>query len=383
MSGRNSTTYRMCTRCVLDTSDPDITFDEAGVCSHCQRYDAVFRPLVVAASRGERLAELDNIVDRIKRRGSGRPYDCVVGMSGGVDSTFVLLKAKELGLRPLAVHFDSGWNSELAVGNIESATNALDVHLITQVVDWSDMRDLQLSFFKASVPNCDIPQDHAFPAVALRTASKYGIKYILGGYNYVTECMLPEAWGYRSGDLRHLKAIQRRFGTKKLDKYPTLGMFRRDVWYRYVRGIETVAPLNYLPYDKDAAKREIQEKLGWRDYGGKHSESLFTRYFQGQYLPEKFGYDKRRAHLSSLIVAGHISRDSALRDLEQPTYDPVLQRRDKAFVPKKLGLSAAEMDEILARPPKRHQDYPTMDREYTAAMQLRSRIRRLRGTVEP
>lgn len=209
----NEQMLRVCRRCVLDTTDPDITFDDEGLCSHCRRYDAVFRSAAQAAARGERLDDLEQVVTKIKKAGRRKQYDCIVGVSGGVDSTYVLLKATDWGLRPLAVHFDSGWNSELAVANIERATNVLDVDLLTQVADWPEMRDLQLSFLRSSVPNCDIPQDHAFPAIALKTAARYRIKYNLSGYNFATESMLPQSWGYRAGDLRHLRAIHRQFGT--------------------------------------------------------------------------------------------------------------------------------------------------------------------------
>lgn len=371
---------QVCTRCVLDTTDASIDFDEAGVCSHCRNYDQVFRPGVEAAARGDRLPALHSIIATIKKKGRKKQYDCIVGVSGGVDSTFVLMKAKDFGLRPLAVHFDSGWDSELAVANIERATKLLDVDLITQVADWPEMRDLQLAFLRASVPDCDIPQDHAFPAIAFKTAARYRIKYNLSGYNAASESMLPRSWAYLKGDLRHLRAIHRQFGqAKTLKKYPTLGMFKRDFWYRYMRGIKTVSILNYVDYEKEAAKREIIERLEWRDYGGKHYESQFTRFFQGQYLPLKFGYDKRKAHYSSLIVAGQMTRDQALARLEEPTYDPTVQARDRVFISKKLGITPATMEELIAAPPRRHEDYPTMAGVYAAAHSLRSTLRRKIG----
>lgn len=370
----------VCTRCVLDTTDPDISFDGDGVCSHCRRYDMVTKPIVAAAARGERLADLDREIERIKTAGRGRQYDCVIGVSGGVDSTYVLLQASRRGLRPLAVHFDSGWNSELAVGNIEQATKVLGVDLITQVVDWPQMRDLQLAFFRAGVPNCDIPQDHAFPAIALRTCATRGIRYNLTGYNFTSESMLPTAWGYRSGDLKHLRAIYRQFGAGgNLNKFPTLGMFKKDIWYPHVRRIKNIALLNYLDYHKDLAKKEIIEEVGWRDYGGKHYESVFTRFFQGVYLPEKFGYDKRRSHYSSLIASGQMKRDEALAALEQPTYDPVLQAQDKAFVSKKLGITIEEMNNLIMAPNRRHEEFPTLARRYELAFVLRDKFRSSRA----
>lgn len=353
----NTRPYQICTRCVMDTSDPEITFDDAGLCSHCQRYDSMVRDIVARADRGERQNELDAIVAQIKERGRGHDYDCIMGLSGGVDSSYVAYTAKHLGLRPLAVHFDSGWNSELAVNNIENIVKKLGIDLHTHVVDWEEMRDLQLAFFKASVANCDIPTDHAFPAILYREAARHGIKYILSGSNYATEFILPSAWGYQSGDLRHLRDIHNRFGLHKLREYPTIGFFQQYIWYPYVRGIKTVKLLNYLPYNKFEAKRTIIRELDWRDYGGKHYESVFTRFFQGYYLPVKFGYDKRRAHLSSLINAGQVTREEALTELGQPTYDPQLQADDKTFVAKKLGVSAAELDAIFQQPNKDYSDY--------------------------
>jgi N-acetyl sugar amidotransferase len=349
--------YQICTRCVMDTTDPDIQFDEHGVCSHCRRYDSMVRDLVARADRGEREGELAQIVESIKEEGRKGEYDCIMGLSGGVDSSYVAYQAKRLGLRPLAVHFDSGWNSELAVNNIENIVKKLGIDLHTHVVDWEEMRDLQLAFFKASVANCDIPTDHAFPAILYREAAHYGIKTILSGSNYATEFILPSAWGYQSGDLRHLRDIHKRFGRGKLREYPSIGFFQQFVWYPYVRGIDTVKLLNFLPYNKFEAKKTITRELDWRDYGGKHYESVFTRFFQGYYLPVKFGYDKRRAHLSSVINAGQLTRDAAMEELVRPTYDPQMQADDKAFVAKKLGVSVAELDAIFDQPNKHYSDY--------------------------
>lgn len=369
--------YRRCVRCVMDTTDPQISFDEAGVCSHCHRFDAQFAERVRAAAEGRRVDDFRAIAERIRESGEGKEYDCVVGMSGGVDSTYVLLKAREFGLRPLAVHFDSGWNSEIAVANIERATRTLDVDLKTDVVNWPEMRDLQLAFFKAGVTNCDIPTDHAFPAVALREAAAYGLKYVLSGGNLATESILPKAWGHNAADLRYLRSIHRAHGKVKLKTYPQLGILRKQVWYQSVRGIKTVRILDYLPYDKAEAKRRIAEELGWRDYGGKHHESVFTRFFQGYYLPVRFGYDKRLAHLSSLVLAGQMTREDALQELEtQPTYDPELQLTDLRFVAKKLGLAERELTALIERPLHEIREYATNDTAYRVAMQARDRLAR-------
>jgi len=333
--------------------------------------------IVARADRGERQSELESIVAQIKTQGRNSDYDCIMGLSGGVDSSYVAYTAKRLGLRPLAVHFDSGWNSELAVSNIESIVKTLGIDLHTHVVDWEEMRDLQLAFFKASVANCDIPTDHAFPAILYREAAKHGIKYILSGSNYATEFILPSAWGYQSSDLRHLRDIHKRFGQRKLSDYPTIGFFAQYLWYPYIKGIKTIKPLNYLPYNKFSAKALISRELGWRDYGGKHYESVFTRFFQGYYLPVKFGFDKRRAHLSSLINAGQLLRTQALDELAEPTYDPELQENDKQFVAKKLGVSVSELEDIFLLPNKDYSDYASYSKLFDIGLKIKRAFFRL------
>jgi N-acetyl sugar amidotransferase len=342
----------------MDTTDPDIWFDEEGVSSHVIRFEAQMADDVRRAQAGERLGELDALVATIKRAGEGKPYDCIVGVSGGVDSSYLALRAVQLGLRPLAVHFDSGWNSELAVDNIHNLVTRLGLDLYTHVVDWREMKDLQLSFFKASVANADIPTDHAFGWVAYHQAKKYGIKYILSGANFASESILPEAWGYDAGDAKHVKGIQKKFGSVKLKTYPLMGLIQRHLWYPLARRIKTVKPLNLMPYIYADAKQAIADELGWRDYGGKHYESVFTRYFQGYYLPHKFGYDKRLAHYSSLILSGQMTRDEALALLETTNYPEALRKQDHEFIAKKLGVSVAQLEEICAQPPVHYSEYP-------------------------
>jgi N-acetyl sugar amidotransferase len=343
----------------MDTTDPEIWFDEHGVSSHALNFDANFACILEANTSDASRPQLNRVVAEIKAAGAGKPYDCIIGVSGGVDSSYLVLQAVRLGLRPLLVHFDSGWNSELAVGNIANMVDRLGLDLYTQVVDWREMKDLQLAFFKASVPNADIPTDHAFASVAYEQAKKYGIKYILSGHNLVSESILPTAWGHDAGDARHLRAIHRRFGTRRLTSYPVFGHVKRYVWYEIINGIKSVAPLNLMPFDYKTAKAEITSQLGWRDYGGKHHESVFTRYFQGYYLPTKFGFDKRKAHLSSLILAGQLSRDDAVTQLLGSPYDQALRKQDHEFIAKKLGVTPSELEEIFALPPKAHTDYPT------------------------
>jgi N-acetyl sugar amidotransferase len=363
----------------MDTTDTDIVFNDAGVCNHCLRYDVMAKPIVDRADAGQALGDLERVVDRMKRQGRGKDYDCIIGLSGGVDSTYVALKVKELGLRPLAVHFDSGWNSELAVKNIENIVKKLDIDLDTFVVDWEEMRDLQLAFLRSSVANCDTPTDHAFLAVLYRSASGHGIRSVVTGTNFATEFILPRSWGYSPADLVHLRAIHKRFGSRPLRQYPTLGFFSRYLYYPVFRGIRTVRILNYLPYNKAAVKAEIAEKLDWRDYGGKHHESIFTRFFQTCYLPKKFGYDKRRAHLASLIVSGQITRDDALHELSQDNVSDSIRRQDAAFVAKKLGIKQDEMDAILLSPGVSYKAYPTEEALYNAKDRVWSAIKKARG----
>lgn len=353
--------YQMCTRTVMDTTDPDITFDEEGVSNHALHYDRTIKKYVDAATAGERAGELGALVERIKRDGAGKPYDCIVGISGGVDSTYLILQAVKLGLRPLAVHFDSGWNSELAVDNIHNLVSRLGLDLATDVVDWREMRDLQLAFVKARVLNWDIPTDHAFGAVAYREAARYGIRYILSGQNFATESILPRAWVFNAADAVHLKAIHQRFGSVRLATYPVMGIWKRYVHFGYLRPVWTVQLLNYMPYVKADAKKAIAEEIGWRDYGGKHYESVFTRYYQGSYLPRSYGFDKRKAHLSSLILSNQISRDEALAALERPDYAGDLERQDHEFIAKKLGLTVAEFDELIEAPRVPHTAYRNTD----------------------
>lgn len=351
--------YQICTRCIMDTSDPEITFDSQGVCSHCQTFDATAAPTLNLAGTTKGNQQLKATVDQIKAEGKGKEYDCVIGISGGIDSSYLAYKVKEFGLRPLAVHCDTGWNSELAVSNIENIVKKLDMDLYTFVVNWDEMRDLQLAFFRASLANCDIPQDHAFLAVLHHLAASHGIKNIISGGNLATESILPSSWGYNAGDRRHLQAVQKQFGTMRLKQYPTLSFFQRYLLYPFVKKIRTVRLLNNMPYNKQEAKQLIQEEFGWRDYGGKHYESIFTRFFQAYYLPHKFGYDKRRAHLSSLIVSRQMERESSLDEMKRPPHPEKELLEDKAFVAKKLGISDEAFDQIIAQPNRTYSDYPS------------------------
>lgn len=332
----------------MDTSDPDITFDEQGISNHYYEYQSLASRLLLPPE--EREKELAKILDSIKTSGKGSEYDCVLGLSGGVDSSYMAYLAVSWGLRPLVIHFDNGWNSELAVGNIESIVKKLNLELETFVIDWEEFKDIQIAFLKASVPNVEVPTDHAIKASLFKIASERGIKFVLSGSNVVTEGILPKAWGHQADDLRSLRAIHKRFGKKRLANFPQLGILKYAYYY-YGKGIRTVRLLNYIDYNKKKAVETLEKELGWRNYGGKHYESVFTQFFQAYYLPTKFNIDKRRAHLSTLICSGQITRDEALEELRKPLYTPDLLEEHRTYVLKKLGFSAAEWEAIMRTPP--------------------------------
>jgi N-acetyl sugar amidotransferase len=373
--------YQMCVRCVMDTSDPDIVFDDEGVCNHCKLY-----PQYVANIGGQsaRQRELDAIVQTLKNAGRGKDYDCIMGLSGGVDSSYLAYYAvKVLGLRPLVVHVDSGWNSELAVGNIENICKILGIDLHTLVIDWEEMRDLQLAYFRAGVANLDVPQDHAFNAAMVGEAKKYGIKHVLNGGNMQTESILPTAWGYDASDPANLRAIHKKYGTVKLKTYPIRSDLSRLLIDPYLRGMKVHRPLEYIEYNKADAKKLLADELGWRDYGGKHYESRFTKFFQAHYLPTKFGYDKRKAHLASLVASGQMTREQALTELQEPLYDPAELQEDRAYFCKKLGISRDEYDRIMQEPPRSYADYANRAGTYAAIRSAMGKVSALRKRLMP
>ncbi len=339
----------------MDTSDENIFFDENGVCNHCFEYQVNKNSILKHGIDGQK--ELAAIIEKARQNGNGRPYDCIIGLSGGVDSSYVAYKIVKLGLRPLAVHFDSGWNSEKAVHNIENIVKKLNIDLFTYVCDWKEMQDLQLSYFKAGVINADIPMDHSFMVVLHRIAKKHNIKYFFSGHNFETEGILPKSWVYKSTDSTNLKAIQKRFGKVRLSNFPTESIIT-NLYTRAIYGLKVINILNFEKYDKTIAMDLIQKELGWQYYGGKHYESIFTRFYQGYYLPRRFSVDKRRAHLSTLINSNQISRENALNEITLPTYpDSDLLNEDLEFVPKKLGISTVEFNDILNQPVAKHTDY--------------------------
>jgi N-acetyl sugar amidotransferase len=343
----------------MDTSDPDITFSADGHCNHCTDYFDRIARLTYAGEPSDRKREV--LVDRIRRAGQGREYDCVVGISGGVDSCYAARVAKDLGLRPLAVHMDNGWNSDTAVKNIKRVAQLLGIDYQSWVVDWQEFRDLQLSFLKASVPEIETPTDMAIPGALHRIAAQHGIRTIISGGNYATEGILPAYWHYNAKDLRFLRAVHRRFGTRKLRTFPTFGA-RDEAYYKLAHGIRMVYLLNYVPYSKSAAMRVLQEELGWEYYGGKHYESRITGFVQSYVLPVKFNIDYRKATFSTQICAGEITRDHALEELKRPPFDEEKVAREKEFIAKKFEITVEELEEILAAPPKSFRDYPNHKR---------------------
>jgi N-acetyl sugar amidotransferase len=341
----------------MDTTDSNITFDARGWCDYCNNFHRNILPNWHPDEIGARQLEQD--AEAIRRAGRGRDHDCVIGLSGGVDSSYVVYLAKEkLGLRPLLLHVDAGWNSQQAVNNIEKLVDGLGLDLHTEVVDWLEMRDLQLAFFKAQVPHLDTPQDHAFFAGLYNFAAKHGIRYILTGANYSTECVRePLEWHYHASDLRQLKDIHRRFGTRPLKSFPTADILTFKVYYRFVKGLRVVKPLNNVRYIKEEAMQLLVDRFGWQRYAHKHYESRFTRFYEGYWLPRKFGYDKRRAHFSSLILTGQMTRDEALQKISLPAYDDETIAHDFEYVATKLDISVDELRALMDAPNRSYRDY--------------------------
>lgn len=359
----------------MDTSDPDIRFDSEGVCHYCAEYDRRVAEHVHTGEDGRR--RLAEIVERIKVEGRGRRYDCIIGVSGGVDSTYTAWQTKRLGLRPLAVHLDNGWDSEVAVANINKVLTKLGIDLFTYVVDWPEFRDLQLAFLRASTPDGEIPSDHAIVACMYQVAQREGTRWVVTGYNVRTESHHSASWSQGHYDWRYIRAVHKQFGGRNLRTFP-----RFSLWsYRsYMRKMRTLDLLDFVDYNKSEALGELEREFGWNYYGGKHHESIYTRFYQGYVLPRKFGFDKRRSHLSSLVCSGEMSRDEALVALEQEPYPLALQREDRAYVLKKLELSEGEFDAILALPPRTFWDYDSYGALYRAPWfnSLRRLARRLR-----
>lgn len=348
-------TYRICSRCIIDNIDyPEIVFDEHGTCNICNTYDQLYKTTVLSGESGQ--LYLEKYLETIKKRGAKNEYDCIIGISGGVDSTYLAYMAKQWGLRPLLVHVDNGWNTELAVSNIENIVKKLGFDLHTTVINWTEIKDLQLAYLKASVIDIDIPTDNTFVAALYDVAKNKNIKYIVSGHNLVTEGWMPQSFSYDKYDTINLRSIHKKFGTIKLKTFPTISKFQLFI-YQKIFGINSFSPLNYIDYNKENVKKVITNELGWRDYGGKHYENIFTRFYQGYILPEKFGFDKRKFHLSALICSGQLSKEQALSEVKKEKYPTTIFESDREFFLKKLGLSNTEFEIIIKEPIKSHLDY--------------------------
>jgi N-acetyl sugar amidotransferase len=333
--------------------DSRISFDENGVCNYCKEYDLLKNLLVFEGEKGE--LALQNKIREIKEKSNGAKYDCILGLSGGVDSSYLALLAKKYGLNPLCLHFDNGWNSEQSVQNIENIVNRLNFDLITCVINWEEFRDLQRAYLLAGVIDIEALTDHAIFASLYKIALEKNISYVLSGSNVVTEGILPSHWTHRKSDFINIKSIHKKFGKIPIKSFPLLNLKLKNQIKKY--RIETVELLNWIPYNKFKAKQKLMEELSWKDYGGKHYESKFTKFYQAFILPTKFGVDKRKAHLSTLICSGQISRQQALEEMELPLYNKLDFKNEKAFVIKKLGFNEFEFDELMKQTPVPHDLY--------------------------
>lgn len=349
--------YQQCAISVMDTiADPDIFFDDQGICNYYGEYKKTEAENVFTNEEGESL--LLALADSIKSSGHGKQYDCILGLSGGADSTYLAWLSKQLGLRPLVVHFDYGWNLELAVSNIENIIKKLDYDLHTIVMDWEEMKSLQRSYYKSSVLDLDVPADHMIFGALYKTATQFGIKYILSGKNVVTEAVLPRAWNYNKFDLTNLKDIHKHYENTSLKNLPALGIWQVG-WYHAIKRIKTVELLNYVNYNKQAVKELIKKELNWKDYGGKHYENIYTRFYQGYVLPIKFGIDKRKAHLSNLIFSGQINKEQALAELKTMPYEEKLMFKDFEYLAKKLGFTNEEFYKLIDQENRSHLEFKT------------------------
>ena len=352
--------YRQCGRCVMDTSDPAISFNEDGYCCHCTDY---LEKKIGHTYRGrESDDELESLFDSVRAAGRGNTYDCVIGVSGGTDSSYLAHLTKQHNLRPLAVHMDNGWNSEKAVINIRNVMRGLDIDYQSYVLDWEEFKDLQLAFLKASVPEVETPTDIAIPAALYLFAARHGIKYILSGGNLTTEGMLPATWHYDVRDMKYFRHIHRKFGTTPLRKFPAFG-YKREIWWKVFRGIRTVYPLDLVPYDKNAARDFLAENFDWKCYGGKHHESRYTKFIQSYYLVEKFNIDYRRVELSLEICRGKTDRATAAGETAGTCLRSAEIADDKLYIAKKFGIDPAELEHILNLPGRWSWDYPNEQRK--------------------
>lgn len=350
--------YKICTRCIMDTSDPNIRFDQHGVCEYCANFDSVIKPSWDTGARGE--SELMALAAKIKAHGKGKDFDCIIGLSGGLDSSYAAYVAtKVMGLRPLLFHVDAGWNTDQAVGNIERLVDGLDLDLYTDVINWEEMKDLQVAFLRSQISDQDLPQDAAFFSSLYKFAHKHKIKYVLTGANYSTECCRePEEWGgYPGIDKTLFNDIHGQFGKRSLKSFPLVDILTYKIYYQRILGMQIVKPLNLVPYVKADAEATLERLFGWKRFKHKHHESRFTRFYEDYWMPRKFGYEKRRAHFSSLIMTGQLTREAALERIAQPEMDENFLKSEFEYVAHKLDLTVPELQGIFEGQNKTFRDY--------------------------
>ena len=368
--------YQICSRCVMDTTDPEIVFDELGVCNHCVEFEA--RTKLHWFPNEDGMVRLRKILNDIKHANRSKEYDCILGLSGGVDSSYLALKVKEWGLRPLVVHVDAGWNSELAVANIERIVNYCNYDLHTHVVDWEEMRDLHLAYLRSGISNQDAPQDHVFFASLYHFAVKNNINHILSGGNIATEGIMAASWHEGSAmDSINLRAIHSKYGQHPLRTYKTVNFWQYYLYFPIVKKMRTLRPLNFIPYHKQEAIKELEGTIGWKNYGRKHGESLFTKVFHNDYLVRKYGYDKRKPHLSSLIVSGQLSREDALDELNKPLYDEAELEADLGYFCKKLRITREQYEGFVSGQASSYYDYANWEYRYKTLKTVQSMVERL------
>ncbi|MFM5466249.1 N-acetyl sugar amidotransferase [Aeromonas veronii] len=353
--------HKICSNCVMDTTDSKIVFDANGVCDHCLDFEENVKPRWHTDERGE--AELNRIIAKIKEDGKDRDFDCIIGMSGGADSSYLLhVAVKKYGLRPLVFHVDGGWNSQIAVNNINVMIEKLGLDLYTEVINWEEMKAFQLAYFRAGVSNIDVPQDHAFVATLYNFAAKYKIKYILNGGNISTEVVRnPLEWLYYGTDMKQIRAIRNLYCDNPLKSYPFSSVLRHKFYLRYIQKVQVVKPLNYFPYIKEQAMQVLADEYGWIPYPQKHFESRFTKFYEGYWLPKKFGYDTRKVQYSSLILTGQMTREDALDKLKTPAISDEDAKHDFEYIATKLDISVEELKKYFDQPNKTYKDYPNQE----------------------